>query len=82
MEELLIYFEKEVYDLRRRVTQQNKEIISLTQQLEDRYRLYADLESEFNQLKEEYETYKTDFIKKNSKVVNNNNVIPPFELGR
>lgn len=60
MEEILIYYEEEVRSLRERVKKQNLDLTTMYQQLELRYRLYANLEEEYNNLKEEYERFKTE----------------------
>jgi predicted nuclease with TOPRIM domain len=67
MDELLIYYELEVETLRARVNQQNAEILGLTNQLSVRYKLYSDLENEFNRFKDEYEQFKLERIYKHSR---------------
>jgi hypothetical protein len=74
-EELLIYYEEEVRQLRTRVEQQNREILELYNQVGLRYRLYSSLEEDYNHIKEEYESFKKETLTNAAKDQRTNGVV-------
>jgi hypothetical protein len=79
MDEVLIWYEHEVETLRSRVKQQNVDILSLTQQIQTRYKMYSELEADFIALKTEYEKFKIECILYHRKDAESSSP-PPLEL--